>query len=328
MKDHRKNIIDILEVIKKRDFSKNDRWKVRAYDNVIRQLKARSEPVHIMEDLDGITGIGEKIRAKIKEIIETGDLQQVHNITEEVNVVAELSKIFGIGPIRGRELYEKHNIKGIDDLKNQPELLNDKQKIGLKYYEDFEKRIPKTEMDKHSIVIKEKINDIDPGLIVEIMGSYRRGDKDSGDIDVLITHKDDPENYTDIFEKVVQSLSDEYYLIDTFAKGTKKYNGVCRLKRHKFNRRIDIMYTRAKEFPFALLYFTGSQDFNVKLRTYALEHGYSLNEYGLKLLSGENKGSLVEIDFKTEEAVFNFLKLKFVPPTKRSYANLSDYYLD
>ena len=36
-------------------------------------------------------------------------------------------------------------------------------------------------------------------------------------------------------------------------------------------RRIDIMYTKPEEYPFAILYFTGSGDFNVKMREYALE---------------------------------------------------------
>ena len=35
-------------------------------------------------------------------------------------------------------------------------------------------------------------------------------------------------------------------------------------------RRIDIMYTKPEEYPFAILYFTGSGDFNVKMREYAL----------------------------------------------------------
>ena len=73
-----------------------------------------------------------------------------------------------------------------------PNILNNKQKIGLKYYEDLLKRIPRKEMEKHDKFITEFINSIDKNddLIYEIVGSYRRNASNSGDIDVLCTTKD------------------------------------------------------------------------------------------------------------------------------------------
>lgn len=322
-KDFRLRIIELLEVIKTRDFTKNEKFKVMAYNKVIRELKGRTLPITKIDDINDIKGIGVKIRKKIEEIIETGDLEQVHNIDAEVATITDLTRVFGIGPIRARELYEKHQIKSVEDLEKNKALLNEKQLMGLKYYSDFERRIPRKEMEKHSKLIIETIQGIDNKFVVEIMGSFRRGAKDSGDIDVLVRHDDDID--TDIFTKIVNVLSTNGYLVDTFAKGNKKYNGVCRLKRHKFYRRIDIMFASKETFPFALMYFTGSQQFNIQLRNHALSMGYSLNEYGLKHLNGENRGMLTEGSFENEEDILKFLNLKNIEPTKRESVNLDDY---
>ena len=60
-----------------------------------------------------------------------------------------LTDIHGIGPKKAGELIEK-GIRTVEDLrKQQDELLNDKQKIGLQYYEDINKKIPRDEIDQY-----------------------------------------------------------------------------------------------------------------------------------------------------------------------------------
>lgn len=323
--DHRQTIIHHLEALRRRDFAGNDKWKVRAYDKVLKQLRAASTPITSMDDISGYTGIGEKIRKKIEEILETGDLQQTHDLAEEVEAVDNLSKVFGIGPIRARELFLQHGVKTVDELRLRQELLNDKQKIGIKYVDDFAKRIPRSEMDKHAEMIVSAIKGLDAKWKVEIMGSYRRGTKDSGDIDVLVTHEDDPSgaNQAALLAGIVANLQQQKYLYDTLALGQKKYNGVCRLKRYKTYRRIDIMYSTKNEFPFALLYFTGSQEFNIELRARALDRGFTMNEHGIK----SKTDKVDSTEFETEEDVFKFLGLRFVPPEQRAPNVMATYLL-
>lgn len=313
--DYRPIIIKELSVMREKEQAMNERWKVRAYDKVLKQLKASKDPVRTFEDLKDVTGIGAKLADKVKEILSTGHLEQARHIAEEVGMINDLSRIYGIGPIRAKELVEKHNIKSIEDLKARPDLLNDKQIIGLKYYEDFEKRIPRKEMVKHEEYIGALIKSIDPNLRYAIMGSYRRGLEDSGDIDVLITHETDaPGDYLD---KVVKAFAKDKYITDTLGLGNKKYLGVCKLKRHRTFRRIDLMMTDRKTYPFALLYFTGSQGFNIVMRNKALEQGYSLSEYGLKYLNGPKRSEFVDEELLTEEDVFKFLKMTYVDPKER-----------
>jgi DNA polymerase beta len=316
MADHKAIIIANLEALRQRDVANNDRWKARAYDKVLKQLKAMAGPVRTMDDISSIQGVGEKIHKKIEEIITTGSLQQVEKIDgKEVNAVKDLSRVFGIGPIRAKEMYETHGIERAEDLHKHVDILNDKQKMGLKYYQEFEKRIPRKEMEKHEKYILEQCAKIGGKAI--IMGSFRRGAISSGDIDVLLTIEGDPENYMETFKQLVNSMKKDKYLVDDFASGSKKYNGVCKMKRHQTHRRIDIMYSRMRYVPFALLYFTGSQDFNIKLRSWALDMGYTLNEYGLKNTQGEKRGQEVVGDWKTEEDVFEFFGLEYISPEKR-----------
>ena len=315
--DRRQTIIDILETLRKSEFAHNNKWKVRAYTNVINQLKQMTEPVTKMDDLKDIKGIGEKIKLKIEEILTTGDLPKAHEIGKEVDVINNLTRVFGIGPVRAKELYTTHGVEKVEDLEHKRELLTDKQIIGLKYYKDFELRIKRSEMDKHADIIKTTIQNLYPDLLVEVMGSYRRGIADSGDIDVLITHRDDPDNYSIYFDGIIKHLSDGGYITDVFAQGKKKFNGVCRLKRHKYHRRLDIMYTRKKEWAFALLYFTGDQNFNILFRKLALDNHLSMNEYGFKHTRGEHKMSLDKV-FEDERAVFEYLGVEYIPPEDRN----------
>lgn len=227
-----------------------------------------------------------------------------------------LQTIHGIGHVKARDLVENHNINSIDDLKNKKELLNDKQLMGLRYVDDFEKRIPKAEMDKHFDYIKTAINKIDPQIRFEVAGSYRRGAKTSGDIDVLITKDDHHEKDNTLLELVVKELKNMQYLKDDFALGNTKYNGVSKLPRYKTYRRIDIMYTDPERFPFALLYFTGSMKFNVDMRNIAIKMGLSLNEYGFSKL-GKKQEKMTIKSIKTEADIFKYLGMEYVPPEKR-----------
>lgn len=93
-------------------------------------------------------------------------------------------------------------------------------------------------------------------------------------------------------------------------------------------RRIDLLITPDKEYPYAILYFTGSDEFNVAFRKYALAKGYTLNEHGLKIKSmhGINsehtvkpkKEDVKDIPYmKSEKDIFNFLELDYKEPNER-----------
>jgi DNA polymerase/3'-5' exonuclease PolX len=315
-------------------------FKAKAYQKVLGQIQDLSDDVAIrtMEDLDQahIQGIGSSIRAKLEEILATGTTQAIDaDRVRAIESIEALSSIMSIGPVKAKDLYEKHGIDSIETLiervQQTPDLLNDKQKMGLHYHAEFTLRIPREEMIKHEAYIRKAIEDsavlrkVIPLDALAIAGSYRRGLTSSGDIDVLMTGT---ENH---LHELVEMLKTKKYIVDVFALGEKKLMAVCKLPRHKHYRRIDIMHTAPEQFPFALLYFTGSQKFNILMRQQALNLGYSMNEYGLTpTRSGSGSGSDSDSDsgsatenaaappvLRSEHEVFAFLNLMYVPPTER-----------
>lgn len=318
--DHASKIIELLKKVERKERSTKQSFKARAYNIAIRNIENLNRPILSIDDVKGVKGIGPKIKEKIDEIISTGSLKQVEEYKDDpsLKIIEELLEIHGIGPSKAKELVIGKNIKSIDDLSNHQELLNNTQKMGLKYFQDFNVRIPRTEMEKHDVYIQNVVKNIDEKMKVEIVGSYRRKAKDSGDIDVLLTHEDDIDNYDEIFKKIVKKMRDDIYVIDVFATGSKKLIGVCRLKRHKKYRRIDMLYTNKTAFPFAQMYFTGDQFFNVALRKICIKKGLSLSENGLK----KKDGTLIE-GLLTEKAIMNYLGFDYIEPKNRNEKELN-----
>lgn len=74
----------------------------------------------------------------------------------------------------------------LEDLRTKAKL-SQSQRIGVDHYDDFNCRIPREEVKQHGDIVMEVAASIDPALQLEIMGSYRRGAKDCGDIDIMVT---------------------------------------------------------------------------------------------------------------------------------------------
>jgi len=295
----------------------NDKFRVKSYKNAIEKISLLT--TKIVRESDIPLTKGGKIYLKVKEFLEKGHIDKTREIlaTNEniIDIYRDLQKIAEIGPVKAKDLIENHGIRTIDELKTRQDLLNDKQKIGLKYWETDLLRIPRNEIKKHekiyeaAIKITGSINDIK----ISINGSYRRGLKDSGDIDILVTH---PQNNMSTFRVFVDKLISQSYLIDTLAYGDKKYMGYGKLfSPNSIPRRIDIIYCPPHEYPFAQLYFTGCGSFNVRMREYASSKGFRLNEKGLIDLKTNH---LVNHQFMIEKDIFDFLGLSYVEPENRT----------
>ena len=323
MADLKSSILKELTKLANDKKAKKDTFRYRAYVKAIQAIKEHDDEINSIEDLDKVSGLAKgSIRTKIEEFIKTGEIEQVKAISEESKLIETLSNIYGVGPSKANDLVNKHKVSSIDDLKLKLEkdetLLNDKQKIGLKYHDDLLKRIPRKEMEKHNDFITKFIELIDKNddLIYEMVGSFRRNAKNSGDMDVLCTTKN---KNTKLFNEIIEQLEDNKYITETLAKGEKKFMGICKLPRHKTHRRIDMIYTDYSNYAFTLLYFTGSGQFNVEMRNHALSLGYSLNEYGLK-----KNGEFIKEKFETEKDIFKFLGIKYIEPKDRKGGIIKD----
>ena len=71
-----------------------------------------------------------------------------------------------------------------------------------------------------------------------------------------------------------------------------------------------------ESFPCALLYFTGSGEFNKNMRSFANRKGYTINEYGVfKLKADGSKGKSIPMSF--EEDIFTLLGKEYIAPENR-----------
>lgn len=290
-----------------------EHFRAKAYREAAEAIMLYPTDIKDPKQLEGVKKIGKTIMTKLNEYVETGTLKILER--ERKNPLNELTKVYGIGPKKAKELIEK-GITSIDELKKNEDLLNENMKIGLKYFDDIEQRIPREEIDEYKKELNDIFNKIAPkGSHFEIVGSYRRGMKTSGDIDIIITNDNNDKKALDDF---LDNLIKEKIILEVLSRGKTKSLTIARLPKMKIARRIDFLYTSPDEYAFAILYFTGSKIFNTVQRQRALNLGYSLNEHGLyKLEDGEKKDKIKDINFPDEKSIFKFLKMEYVEPEKR-----------
>jgi len=323
--DYKPAIIDALTVLMKADQIKKDKFKVIAYQKVLKSLAAHEGPIRSAEDLDNIEGIGKKIRAKIEEIFATGTLQAAVQAAAAlpISVYDDLLKVHGIGPVKARKLVEEIGIKSIEDLRTRvaadSSLLDAGQKIGLRYFEEFNARIPREEMEVHEQIL---LNAKPTNMKIELVGSYRRGSPSSGDIDALINFPWTKSEADAIqhFHNYVKSLTESGYITEILAIGNHKCMAVSQIPGSAFHRRLDLLLTPSEEWPFAILYFTGSDRFNVAMRAHAQERGFTMNEHSISPLTAAARTTVLP-HFKTERDIFNFLGLRYIKPEERTGAD-------
>jgi DNA polymerase beta len=315
--DYRAAIVDALDTLRKRDVADKQPFKAKAYQKVIQQLQAGADArpsISSWEDLKNVQGIGDKIRAKIDEIFATGVLASAERTKASgtLSALEMFQGIYGIGPAKASALV-KAGIKTIADLRSaaaaDTSLLNTNQTLGLKYYEDLLERIPRAEMDQHAALLSKACP---AALTMDIVGSYRRGAASSGDIDVLL--KASTKQSSKAFTTMVENIKATYPIVEILALGPKKCMAIIKLTPTAPARRLDLLLTPAAEYPYALFYFTGSDKFNVAVRSHALELGYSLNEHTLSIVE---QSMPVPPLVETEQDIFSFLGLKYIPPTER-----------
>ena len=309
--------VKVLEQLESLMMKKGENFRARAYTKAKESIILLKEPITKVEQLKGIRGIGNTILAKLQEYVDTGTLTVLENA--KTNPMFIFTDVYGIGPKKASQLYKKHNVKTISELrKRKDELLNDVQKKGLKYYEDILERIPRKEVDLYEKELKKIFDSVkNKDSTFQIMGSYRRGSSDSGDIDICIS---DPDDDKELFNRFIDALIKKKILIEVLSRGNTKSLGVSRLDKNTA-RRIDFMFTKHKELAFALLYFTGSKEFNTVMRKRALDLGYSMNEHGLYKMTNGKKGLKLETNFPTEKSVFDFMGMVYKGPTERKDGN-------
>ena len=194
--------------------------------------------------------------------------------------------------------------------------------IGLKYFHDITQKIPREEIQKAETILTRVAEHMNKDLKVMLCGSYRRGRDKSGDVDCCLFHptiktqEDIKSNKYNILANFVEMLINIDFVIDQLDMGLQKFMGLCIIKQNnkKQNvaRRLDIRFMPYESYGSAILYFTGSANFNTDIRKIALSKGYSLSEFGFK-----KKSDNILIPCATEDDVFKFLNIPYKTPKER-----------
>lgn len=292
-----------------------DRFRAKAYRNAIKAIKNLNYELESGADAAKLPGVGKKIAEKIQEIIDTGKLHQVEELGEDkitkTRILGQLAKIWGVGPVKAQELWNL-GARSVDDVHKYKDNLTDNQLVGLKYYHDLQKRVPCEQVgelaDKIGKVINKLAAEMSVSIKHRICGSFRRRVPTCGDMDLLLTE----ESGKEILKQVVQRLIEKDILLETLGLGPTKYMGITRTS-DGTHFRIDMEVIKPHEWPFALLYFTGSGQFNERQRLLAKKKGYTLSEHGLRDVdTGE------WIPLESERAIFEFLGMEYLPPWARA----------
>lgn len=303
-------IADLMSILKENPF------KIRAYKEAARRLKEEAHPI-TKKDADKaslmqIPRIGSALAEKIIQYIKKKKIDYLVKLRKEIpKAVRDLLKIPGLGPSRVRTLYMDLGIKSKKDIikyaKNGEiaELKGFGDRLTESILDTIESgRVKKAKHPRGEVKpIAEKLVKILKSIkgvnSAIAAGSYRRKAKEVGDLDILVTGDD----VADIAERKIKKA---YPDAEFIASGDTKIAFVVMPEKLQ----VDIRFVPKESHGAALLYFTGSKDYNVMMRKAAINKGYLLNEYGL-FRDGEY------IAGATEEEVFEELGMEYAKPERR-----------
>lgn len=300
-------IADILEI------TGSDRFRPIAYRRAARTVEALPKPVsEYVSDgtVSQLSGIGEAIAAKITEFVKNGKLEYLENLRRGIPPgLLEMLKLQDVGPKTVGRLFAELKITSIDELqkaciehrirglKGFGEKTEEKILQSIAFYRSSSARYLLSDAD----AISEKlVSYLKPfSSKIEVAGSLRRRKETVGDIDIIVSAAD-PAKVMDVFTGFGETDV-------VLSKGETKSS-----VKLKSGMQVDLRVVDESSYGAALLYFTGSKDHNVILRTLSIDRGFKLNEYGLY----RRKNDSVEAG-RTEEEIYSALGMDFILPELR-----------
>jgi DNA polymerase IV len=304
-----------------------DEWRIRAYRKAIATLRNHPKKVCTKDEALALPNVGERLATKTEEIVFTSRLRRLDNALAEPQdqILQTFMKIYGAGFAHASQ-WVRQGYTTLDELLEKA-TLTENQKIGIAHFEDFQERIPRAEVSTYGDIVRRALRKLDPAFEVTIGGSYRRGAKDSGDIDFIITKPDaDIDHVRDVvIGQLVPNLFSAGFLKAALAATSgdgSKWHGACCLPGQTLWRRIDFLLVPWSEMGAALIYFTGNDIFNRSMRLLASKKGYRLNQRGLykDVIRGKNREKITEgtlVESRDERKIFEILGVPWRPPEHR-----------
>lgn len=328
----------------------NTAFKKKAYQTALDLVKKGDNLYTVATGERKVPGIGEKIKQhlayfynlappKEQKEVDALNLALREENQEKVRILELFKTVEGVGEKTAEQWYLAR-YKTLADVPLRE--VTAKQRAGIIHHSAITERIPYGEIYKYEGELRKKL----PGIIFTIAGSYRRRKPTSGDIDILLLLPTNKEEAEEVKRRFLEAAN----FLEVLASGEKKINAIVEIG--GLARRIDVEFTPPSQYAIALLYFTGSKEFNVRMRSIANQQGFHLEEKYLstpyradlrerlrflgKIPSLEDEkyrivssltpqeqayfygtGNLYYVDVRTEEEVFQILGMNWIPPEER-----------
>jgi len=218
LKSPNQDFICELKKIKLARLLRLDEIGVRAYSTSIASLAAYPYPLQNTREILALPGCDQKIAHLFHEYQTTGRLLAVEDLEADpaLKVLREFYEIWGVGAKTAREFYYDKGLRDLDDIiEHGWKSLSRVQQIGLKYYDEFLLKIPRSEVESITATIAHYAKLVtDANVEMIIVGGYRRGKAESGDVDVILSHQEPAMTYN-LVDRVVRSLEKEGWITHT-----------------------------------------------------------------------------------------------------------------
>lgn len=302
----------LLEIADLLELKGDNPFKIRAYRNAADVVSHAAEAVSSLDEagLRGWNGIGKDLAGRIREIAITGDCEiRRELLTEFPATLLDVLRLQGVGPKTVAVLYKELRITSLDDLAEAAKagrirgikgMGGKKEQLILQAIEERQRFAGRHLLSRATDMaesIVAYLKEHAPAAEISVVGSVRRGNETSGDLDILASGAEP--GLADAFTRFP-------HVERILANGGSKASVLIR-----GGFQADLRIVASEQRGAALQYFTGSKAHNIALRDRALERGWKLNEYGL---FDENETSIAGA---TEQDIYQALGLAFIEPELR-----------
>ena len=298
-------------------------FRCNAYHNAARavlQLEGDLQTLIESGGLGKVRGIGETLVEKISTLMKTGELPFLLELRKQITSgMLQMLRIPGLGPKKVKLI---HDLLQIDDIASLEKACHDdrvaalkgfgaktQQKIleGIAFLSQAGQRVRFDQAYPLGTALLDHLSKL-PGVIrFALCGSLRRRRETAKDIDILISAPD--------ARPLMNAFISLPEVLQVIGHGETKSSIMAAMSigGERIVLNADLRIVDDVSFPFALHYFTGSKQHNIRVRARAIERGLSLNEYAL---AGENRS----VECKDEADIFAALDLDYIPPELREDA--------
>ncbi len=303
-------------------------FRVRAYRNAVQTINGLTRSLASMleagEDLTALPDVGKNVASHIQELVETGKLQRIEEITSEFpRDLVTLVRLDGVGPKKARRLWDELGVATVDQLEaavadgRVAGLDGFGQRSASKILDSIRElrsqtgRILRSQAEEILEPLLAHLREADGVERVEVAGSFRRRKETIGDLDIL-----------------AQAETGAEEIIGHFVRypGVERVTGAGDTKGSVVLRSgiaVDLRVLPRRSFGAALQYFTGSKEHNVSTRIIGVRRGLRLNEWGVFRIpedadpEGLGKEEGERIGGETEEEMYAALDLPWIDPALR-----------